>query len=366
MWLYVDKDYLDFEFECNKSLNKLQTFTEKRNGVEATLNIVRLSNDKKSVMINAWSNKNSSGLSNLIFTQKVPYIKNQRYEIKYYFEKTSRVLRCDLMGDGDNFVESESGGFAHPRPEIYECKMFMNPKLAKKEYRYLHKHKLIGNNHWDNFDNWWNIVCNACHIKGELYQNLSCPSVGYVFKNINSIKSEKTSFVSDSFFVYKGITYIKIPDKECHKLTFWTKEDFEKLKPLYKPTEKTFTDPETLDKALKNWEKDWDFDLLWERDLTQKDIDDNGNVYGGAWKTCNGEIHPKDWGKHLDLDEKVVTKGWHTTIPEGSIPCPVCTMLYDISRANPKCYLPMFHSLRENAAHRELELTIKKNKKEKE
>ena len=98
------------------------------------------------------------------------------------------------------------------------------------------------------------------------------------------------------------------------------------------------------------------FDKFWdEATLTQKEIDSNGNIRGGAYRLfethlndttyklwdegifAKGQrVEEKDWNELIRLGaaEKVVTFGWHSSHPKDSVECPVCRAMYDSAMAH--------------------------------
>lgn len=72
------------------------------------------------------------------------------------------------------------------------------------------------------------------------------------------------------------------------------------------------------------------FDEIWKIEMTQEEIDENGNSIGGAWRDLrNREIIERFSDIDKSKYEKVITLGFHTDQPpHNAVSCPVCRDLY--------------------------------------
>ena len=187
----------------------------------------------------------------------------------------------------------------------------MTKEEAKREFKLLRKAKLISKPYWDRSIEWADVACLACTKTN--YNVLSNPFFGKVYV-LQNAQQNSENINGDYFFKYKGVTYKKISNKIFNK--FVTKEQYKEVFPS--------------------------FDEIFAIDLTQKELSSDYNIVGGAYRRKeNGEIFSKNNYVKETLDalekenkiEKVITTGRLTSFPSNSKDCPVCKMLYEISKS---------------------------------
>lgn len=362
MLFRVDRNRFSLWFTCNRKLNKLQTFTEKSwdDSVEITVQLLRYKNDKSTVSVCAWKKDLTKSESNgvtavyanapvLILDQKIPYVKNNKYHIDFNFEKLKKPIKHTWAGNYKILLKQPTMNVyikftADEEDEndneiIYTCEKMMHPKVAKKEFKILRKAKLVGKPHWDRHFDTPDICCHACNEPGKkVYEALSNPSYGRVYRvqhqsNYNFFPKENGN--SNFFFKYKNNVYQKLENQEL--LTFYSKKDYDAYIKKLGYEEGHFKT----------------FEELFNIELTQEEINSNGNVIGGAyrlektylketgdllWNEC---IKAKDFGTEKDWKElerlgvatKVVTNAVHSSYPTGSEFCPVCKMMHRIAHS---------------------------------
>lgn len=352
MLFTVEKDYFSLWFTCNRKLNKLQTFTKKdwTDSVEITIQLLRCKDNKSTVSVYAWEKDlKATKVPTLILSQKIPYVKNNKYRIDLNFEKLKKpiehtwtgsykiLLKQPTMNVYIKFTADEED--ENNKDVIYTCEKMMHPKVAKKEYKLLRKARLVGKPHWDKFLNTPDICCHSCNPPTEkIYEALSNPSYGRVYKvhqqsNYDFFLKENGN--SNFFFKYKNNVYQKLKNQSL--LTFYTKEDYDAY----------IKDLGYEDSRFQTFQE------LFNINLTQEEINSNGNVVGGAyrlektylketndllWNEC---IKAKDFGTEKDwknlekkgIAKKVVTNGIHSSYPTGSEFCPVCKMMHQIAQS---------------------------------
>lgn len=361
MLFHVDKNGFTLWFKCDRKLNKLQTFTEKSwdDSVEITVQLLRYKNDKSTVSVCAWkkdlTKSESNGVTSvyanapvLILDQKIPYVKNNRYHIDFTFDKIKEPIRHVWKGNYKILLKQKEMNVyiqftsedENNKDVIYRCEKMMHPKEAKKEFKILRKAGLVGKPHWDSWFENGDICCHACNPPMErIYEALSNPSYGRVYrlrdKGYMPIFGNKANGNSNFYFRYKGNIYQKLKNQDL--LTFFTKDEYDAYirKLGYEEGHfRTFGD-------------------LFNVELTQEEINSNGNVIGGAyrlektylketgdllWNEC---IKAKNFGTKEDWEEleakgiakKVVTDGTHSSCPTGSEFCPVCKMMHKIAHS---------------------------------
>jgi len=216
-----------------------------------------------------------------------PYIENNIFKIEYDFEA---IYSLDFNYKGDDRKVEEYKGLRIIKE--------MNPDLAKKEFKLLKEKKLISNTYWDDFINYYDINCLACHHStSSTYECYSNPMLGRVreisrdirFKNI---KAESFNHCEKDQFIYNGVLYGKIPSDDWYKFTFWNEEEYQEIKKVHNIP---------------------DFNEVWIEFQTYRDN--------------SGKITKKPNG------EKVVTLGLKTTPVENSVDCPICERLFKICDA---------------------------------
>lgn len=187
--------------------------------------------------------------------------------------------------------------YNHRRPLEWEVTSIPNKKEAKLIWKNI-KDKM-SKPLYDRFIQAWDLQCKC----GEWVSN---PSMGYV-KEAKPVKYNLFGPVynlENSFSYYrKGGPFIfeKVPSDEWFEEAWWTEEEYEAVRSMYKLDLNRYSEPE---KVLANWLKDWpDFEDLYRKE--GKEI--NGN--------------------------KMVTKHWYNAVKKGLIRCPICEDAYLMSKA---------------------------------
>ena len=201
----------------------------------------------------------------------------------------------------------------------------MTKEEAKREFKLLRKAKLISKPYWDKAIDCADIACLACTKTN--HNVLSNPFFGKVYILQNAQQSNE-NINGDYFFRYKGTTYKKISNKISNK--FITKEQYKEVFPT--------------------------FDEIFAVDLTQKELDSDYNIVGGAYRRKESEEifsknnYTKEELENLEKEgkiEKVITTGRLTPFPPNAEDCPICKMLYEISKSD-FIWEGCFFYLREN------------------
>lgn len=388
--LHINSKYIHLNFECTKKLYQLNTLSKTYEDKSVVINILCPTDNKDTVLITAWAGKVGEK-ENLIFKQSVPYLKNQRYKISYTFSDNAKVV---------DFSNVSSQEVTLWESNNYKCIKHYSPKYAKKRYKYLRKNNLISKTFWDEYIDNYDILCEACHVGNSAYKSLSLPMDG----RVKTLSEDNVKYHPQKFIMwYDNKPYLRIPEKLWWYPTFWNKEEFKEVATRYEPkgeykkweklseyeskldryNRKNFPDFEKAwemcgrywvdcDGNYKNfnghtptiglWERvvspnyiewlyDYDFKRLWDIEISQEDIDEHKNIYGGAYRSIMkkddyvifSKENYKKSNKKPDL-EKVVTKGWHTTPYPHSINCPVCEEMHEIV-ASSTCWLPPWYKV---------------------
>lgn len=203
----------------------------------------------------------------------------------------------------------------------------MTKKEAKKLYLELKKQHLISKPKWDYMVDGYDWKCLGCN-----YGWLSNPDIGYVrtFEVIATNRGilESILMINQHTFRYKGQRYFPCGKHEYHQLTWYNKKEYEEY--CNKCSDIQFPA----------------FEELWEK--IQKNTNDTG---GKTWRSLQDSydiiLNEKyNFIKNKENYEKVVTLGYHQTIPKGSIECPVCKDMYDLFSTG-FCPLNIFQKIRE-------------------
>lgn len=325
---YVCKDYLDFTFICNTRKLKKQESCEKFIEENESVVKVQVKYDKKSVFVQGFLN------DILIFHQRVPFIKNQKYSI---YCKLNSILVY-------RFNEPTHDMFFKDRPNStidYCCIKELHPKTAKKLFKKIKRDQLVSKPCWDNWIGDYDWKCKACN-----YSWVSNPDHGYVYPiesdlPINNSERLLNLNTYPDPFKYKGKKFQGIFYKDYNALEWYNEKEYNEKAKWYYEHGLIVREDKSLDAdRLAEWKKDWPpFETLWKSSfISQKEINENGNSSGGAWRreeeitektnNCNEtEFEIAGW-------EKVVTKGWHKTKIQyknkNVICCPVCSDLNKI------------------------------------
>lgn len=387
--LYIDSKHVHLSFECTKKLYKLNTLNRTYKDKSVVVNILCPTDNRDTVLVTAWAG-NVGDKETLIFKQIVPYLKNQRYDIYYTFSDNAEVVDFSNVVLKTTIWDTDN----------YKCVKHYSPKYAKEKYKYLRKNKLISKTFWSGYDDYYDILCEGCHVDKSSYKALSTPMDGRVIP----LSEDNVKYHPQKFIMwYGGKPYLKIPSKLWSLPTFWNKQELKELAAEYEPkgeyktweklseyeskssrsNRKDFPDFETAwEKCGKYWTDgkgnyknfkghsptiglwervvspnylewldEFDFKRLWEIELTQEEIDGHGNIVGGAYRSISRKddyiIYSKENYKTCNKSdmEKVVTRGWHSTPYPHSIACPVCEEMHKICEAS-NCWLPPWYKIR--------------------
>ena len=200
---------------------------------------------------------------------------------------------------------------------ILKVDEYITKEEAKDLWNNIKKNGLVSKFSWDSWMGYYDCYCKACAVdkvkNGEIVDNwrswVGNPDVGFVREV--AFKCSK----DDNVFKYKNKLYEPCNVDEYDTLLFLNKDEYNA----------------TIKKG--GWTDMKPFDKLWDIELTQEEIDSNGNVVGGGWRNLETkEVIDKETDRLLDTSkyEKVVTLGWHRTNPSNAIHCPVCEDLYNI------------------------------------
>lgn len=167
--LYVDNEWLHFDFWCNKNIHQIKIYSEKDVIVQCGL----LRNGTIDVLI--WTGNDR----HLIVQQTVPYIEGQHYSIKYLFGYTTRVIKFESFMTQYHTIPicTYVGPKSNKEVEFYKCEKYLHPREAKKLWKYINKRKLVSKAIWDPELEMYDWKCKACN-----YSWVSNPDIGYVRK----------------------------------------------------------------------------------------------------------------------------------------------------------------------------------------
>ena len=317
-----------------------------------------------------------------MYSQQTPIRINENWEITFWFDKIADTLEFDMATL--NYPDYEKVEFKN----IYKCEKFPNPKFAEKTYKNIRKLGLCSDPIFDSFTHFYDWKCLCC--KGDHW--VGNPDHGYVVEKFPH--PEHKPLLLKGVVTYKNRFYEPCEENIYSRLVFYNKEEYQKkvldyYRPKYlnwlnkmeyktkvermskkdfeelgfkedsKPNFKEFAvkagsrlrvkssgqvyawEDECLTPDIETeevvtfdeleFEKNYPpFDEIWKIEMTQEEIDENGNSIGGAWRN----LKTKDIiGRFSDIDkskhEKVITLGFHKDQPPyNAAPCPVCRDLY--------------------------------------
>ena len=317
-----------------------------------------------------------------MYSQQTPIRINENWEITFWFDKTADTLEFDMKTL--NYPDYENVEFKN----IYKCEKFPNPKFAEKTYKTIRKLGLCSEPIFDSFMHFYDWKCLCC--KGGHW--VGNPDQGYVVeKSSNPLLLKGIVTYKNHYYepcgenIYNRLVFYnkeeyqkKVLDYYLPKQLNWlneleyktkvermSKKDFEELgfKGDPKPNFKEFAAKAGSRLRIKKgnvgegqiyaWEDEYltpdieteevvtfdelefeknypPFDEIWKIEMTQEEIDENGNSIGGAWR----DLKTRDIiGRFSDIEkskyEKVITLGFHRDQPPyNAVPCPVCRDLY--------------------------------------
>ena len=332
-YLYIkNNDSFNVSFTVPKKNFTLRSEPDKSD--DAVIEVsVTLAENTVSVCAEAIKNGEVKDLYVLSF----PKVIGQRYDINYT-GVTSVIAPAFISGVNFNLYWTPEDGrdIYKSSDSILQITRYLVPKEAKKLWSYIKNKGYVSRWIWDPYMGYYDCYCKACAAGKERFW-LGNPWVGYV-RPVNKI--------SLAAFDYKDKYYVPCKEDEYNKVTYWNKLQYNEICKTYAPKDPT-------EKELKKFNEDWpDFDTLWKVDLTQEEINHNGNIRGGCYKVGSQDEKPKYVSKNNaricldDFLEKVVTLGWHNTNPYKAIRCPVCNDLHTIMLSNGKYMLPWYLRLK--------------------
>lgn len=307
MYLYSDDIWMCLNITCNRKLKKCKELKRERTSVQ-------IYTDRKFITILGWQKDKSWHEVKPIFSVKVPYIKNNKYEIKYRFEKENIAETHTFPFSSDDIVEITCG-------QLTVIKQ-IHPARAKKEFKKLQEDGLIGKVHYDSWSDFYDIFCKACHHPDDdNYECLSNPTYGRVYE----LKEPPKLTEMREVFRYNNKWYKKIPEKNWYILSWYNKNQYNAKKKYYYDHGLIEKDDGTIDKKmLEKHNEDWPpFEDFWKKEPKH---------YYRNLKT--GEVLSEYDDKFNPAGmEQVVTKGWHSDHPAGSVHCPVCERMHKLTSA---------------------------------
>ena len=332
-YLYIkNNDSFNVSFTVPKKNFTLRSEPDKSDDVVIEVSVTL---DKAIVTVCAEAIKN--GEVKDLYVLSFPKVTGQRYNI-HYTGVVSVIAPAFISGvnfniywtleDGRDVYKSNDG--------ILQITRYLVPKEAKKLWLYIKNKGYVSRWIWDPYMGYYDCYCKACAADKERFW-LGNPWVGYV---------RSADKISLAAFDYKGKYYVPCKENEYNKVTYWNKSQYNEICETYAPKDPT-------EKELARFNEEWpDFDTLWKVDLTQEEINHNGNIKGGCYrmvfKNKESEYISKDSDKvyYDNIIEEVVTLGWHNTNPYKAIRCPVCDDLHTIMLSNGKYILPWYLRLK--------------------
>ena len=318
------------------NIKKGLTISSEYNGAESVAYIQQMGDNKVSICCH-YTPKNSDK-SYILFNIQYQVVKNGSYEFSVDFPESDPSTWAPLTKP---FNLSEVTDKKHTHYSSYMLKPcysfglgknpitvnvqhFFSKKEARQIWKNIKKNKYVSKFYWDSHFGVYDCYCKACEVKSDNkhYQSwVGNPDTGYVREvGFKCVKD-------DGIFKYRGKLYEPCNAKEYDNLAFLNRKDYNKL----------------LVESGNNYPT---FDALWKNKLTQDDINNNGNVEGGAWKQGDLIISNDSMNRVLDA-EKVVTLGWHKTEPKNAVFCPVCDDLNNIICRSMYRPLPMYCRIQE-------------------
>lgn len=172
---------------------------------------------------------------------------------------------------------------------------------AKILWKNIKQRKLVSKAVWDG--NYFEWKCKGCD-----YAWTGNPDCGFV----------KEASGPDFDFSYQGKNYNRIENWEQNMLTFFNRREWaEKCKEL---------------KICSSFDTTWSFPSVkgdW------KTVNQSNEAQGHWWRNKAALEILIDDDTYLSLNspegyEKVITPGWHQSVPYGAVPCPVCEDIYNV------------------------------------
>lgn len=283
---------------------------------EVTVNIY---SDDDNIYIDATAAR--YGVTRDLYFLSVPREHGRRYEIRCN-SLTAPGATPLVMGRDFNLHWEYVDGrdYFETAGKTLEINKFLSPKEAKAVWKYIKSKGYVSRWVWDPYMGYYDCYCNACAV-GRQASWLGNPDIGYV-------REVPVPGLGD--FEYKGKYYSPCAENEYDRLKFWNESEYEKVRASY----------ESPDYVPEAFERDFPpFEKLWEKRLSQEEIDGNGNIEGGCYRRALQGGAPEIFaeeskgGHEGGTFEKVVTLGWHGTDPVRARRCPVCDDIYNVMRS---------------------------------
>ncbi len=396
-YFYVDDNDIIFSFRADRKIIRHHVFT-RANGMKKYTVVVNYCSAIKEYHV--FAKLNDGVRLRTLWSWNVPYVCNgQRYE--FYYDLKKGIQPILGIYDYDIAVETRKRNTTEisVADDHLRVMIQMSPKNAKYVYTDIKKHHYVSPMYWDSWIGWYDCKCKAC--EGKEHQSwLSNPDIGYVRNPKTGNINFRTFVYRSSFYTpiedkeYETLVFYNRDEYQRDVLDYYypeleyckwysRKELTVKIKnnpkwadmcvgtdtfdslwnaqkmyrfvngdnlhgKVYKEGEiseedkKLMTESTMSEKvvtlAYKQFEKTYmPFDELWKSPISQEEIDENANAYGGAWrhKSNKKTVWQKDDAIQFDENdfEKVVTLGYHKTQVDDAIECPVCRDLYDIMRS---------------------------------
>lgn len=363
--IYLRDDFVDIEV-CNTKYFNTCRFIEERDedfkkgkGHKIVAQILRVGGNKRLLHINVWYwrglAREDENCGVVIASLELCLEKNQRQEITiklpktgdwtpvYYFIAARSNCKVEKFKEdkSENIEKVRCTAICSNEPIELEWEQFPSPAEAKKQFKYIKSHKLVSKFYWDPEFREYDCYCKACATDGvRVGQTIhkwrswvSNPDIGYV-RPVGFKCDKNDGIFKYSSFGEAGKLYEPVEGSEYDRLLFYNLGEYR----------------EECTRVGGKHEK---FDDIWEVRLHQKDIFENGNIKGGAWRHIEtGEIITNaDDMNNACLEkvneskptfEKVITLGYHRTNPKNAVRCPVCDDLYRImcrSGYNPRPFI---------------------------
>ena len=346
-WLYLDNSHVGFNLHMNRHFKAAREYVREYDDSKVYVEAYIRDSD---IIVKSWYEKNPQTSSVFLFEIKYPYVKDQKIYLSISLPNTNpcnwvspsltNYVSTRLKPTKENAYYYEHNiGYAITPKIVENGKVGLTLKLdeyftksqAKKIWKIIKKNNLVSKFSWDSWLGFYDCYCKACEVdgikSGEHVYNwrswVGNPDVGYV----RPVVENKGARI----FTYKGKLYEPCRADEYNRLTFFNKSDYKD--------------------AVRNLSEHKSFEKIWSIDLTDKEITDNGNSIGGAWKTPDGRfLGNKTTEKIPKGSEKVVTLGWHNTNPVNAVRCPVCDDIANVINHSVYDPVPWVYRLRERLA----------------
>lgn len=342
-WLYFNGTNVTFYVRMSKFFNKKRFFIKEKVGKEVN---IKAYNENGWFFIKCSLLDESNGSDDLLFYVRYPYVQNKRLQVSFNIPDEP-ISKFNLPVYPDTVMEklksTEHNSHYYDNNIGFEIMSDTNKigkeKLcvtvdeyftkaqAKHTWKYIKRNNYVSRFKWDSYMKTYDCYCNACKVddgKNKFVSWVSVPDVGFVRRAGFKVRGD------NHIFKYKGKLYEPVEAKCYERLVFMNRTEYNEFI------------RNTGDKGTQR------FDTIWKMGLSDEDIENNGNIIGGAWRTLNGKVYGNKTLKDIPTNaEMVVTLGYHKTQVGDAIRCPVCDELNNIicySDYNP---LPLIYRLKE-------------------